>query len=321
MRESLGLDGETGMSAKPALICGNWGGTALRVYCLDENGRLCRDLRFGRGINQLTKAEQKAHWFDLVSDLPKVPYLICGSAGSNLGWLETGYVGLPVSLNAVASNVAWFDFDEGSVGIVPGVKAENPLGEPDTMRSEETEILGFLENSEATRQRVLCLPGTHNKWITVIENEARQFFTSLTGETFHALNKSTVITRGSGAPTLGAAFDQGVKLGLNPKGALLQKLYSVRSRQIDGSLAAGDSASFLSGLLIGADILGAKEIIGVSMQLGVTIIGGDPLGESFERALKLAEIPCDQTSGDDAGVAGFAAIGRKLGLLSDNPRI
>lgn len=303
------------MSVKPALICGNWGGTSLRIYCLDEKGNLCRDIRYGKGINQIPKLAQKQHWFELTDDLPAAHHFICGSAGSNLGWLETGYVGLPATLNSVSSSVQWLDFNEGRVGIVPGIKAINPLSEPDTMRSEETEVLGWLAINETSKNRVLCLPGTHNKWVMVEAGAIQQFFTSLTGETFHALNTGTVITRGATAPSRGEAFDQGVSLGLKPEGTLLQKLYSVRARQIDGVLSAQDSSSFMSGLLIGTDIQGAKAHLGDALLSGVTIIGGDTLSESFERALSIAAIPSEQVSSDEVCIAGFAAIGRMQGLL------
>lgn len=297
------------------LICGNWGGTSLRAYCIDKSGKLLDSFRLGHGINKLSIDEQKHHWLDIVQGWPDYPHLICGSAGSNLGWLHTGYVRLPATAESIADEVKWCEIEGKRVGVIPGIKALNPLHEPDTMRSEETELVGLIETLAPDETRIACLPGTHNKWAQVSGGAITQFFTSLTGEAFDALNQGTVITRGSGLPQLGPAFDDGVKLGLLQRGTFLQKLYSVRARQIDGTLAAENSAGFLSGLVIGTDILGAKENLGETLGAGVTVIGGQALSTRFARALAIANIECDLFDSEHACIAGFVEIARKAGLF------
>ena len=297
------------------LICGNWGGTSLRAYCIDKSGKLCADIRRGDGINKLSLDQQKQHWLEITKGWPDYPHLICGSAGSNLGWLHTDYVGLPATAKTIAGNIKWQIIKGHRIGIIPGIKATNPLGEPDTMRSEETELIGFMAEREAAETRIVCLPGTHNKWAQVSGGALTQFFTTLTGEAFHALNNGTVVTRGAVAPTLGVAFDAGVQLGLLPKGTFLQKLYSVRARQIDETLAAADSASFLSGLIIGTDILGAKHNLREALGAGVTIIGGQTLSASFARALAIANIEYDLLESDRACIAGFVEIAQEAALF------
>jgi 2-dehydro-3-deoxygalactonokinase len=297
------------------LICGNWGGTSLRAYCIDKSGELRGEVRRGDGINKLNLDQQKQQWFEITKGWPDYPHLICGSAGSNLGWLHTGYVGLPATAKTIADGIEWRTVGGHQIGIIPGIKATNPLGEPDTMRSEETELIGFMAGRAAGETRIVCLPGTHNKWAQVSGGAITQFFTSLTGEAFNALNNGTVVTRGSEPPRIGSAFEDGVRLGLVPKGTFLQKLYSVRARQINETLAAADSASFLSGLIIGTDILGARQNLGEALGAGVTVIGGQTLSASFARALAIAHIEYDLLESDRACIAGFVEIARKTALF------
>ena len=297
------------------LICGNWGGTSLRAYCIDKTGELRSEVRLGQGINKLDLSQQKRHWFELVDGWPDYPHLICGSAGSNLGWLHTGYVGLPATVKTIADAIKWQALNGHRVGIIPGIKAVNPLDEPDTMRSEETELIGLIASLSANQDRIVCLPGTHNKWAQISGQAITQFFTSLTGEAFDALTQGTVVTRGSERAQIGPAFEDGVILGQLPKGTFLQKLYSVRARQIDGTLAAEDSASFLSGLVIGTDILGAKQNLGDTLLNGVTIIGGQTLSTRFSKAFAIAGIKYDLMDSDQACIAGFVEIATVAGLI------
>ena len=56
------------------------------------------------------------------------------------------------------------------------------------MRGEETQILGALTLDPTLRRgrRLLCLPGTHTKWVLLEDGIMCEFLTALTGELFGA---------------------------------------------------------------------------------------------------------------------------------------
>jgi 2-dehydro-3-deoxygalactonokinase len=49
------------------------------------------------------------------------------------------------------------------------------------MRGEETQLLGAL-GADATDEAVVCLPGTHSKWVRVNGGTVERFATFMTGE-------------------------------------------------------------------------------------------------------------------------------------------
>ncbi len=67
-----------------------------------------------------------------------------------------------------------------TVYVIPGIKQANPA---DVMRGEETQIAGFLARNK-NWDGVICLPGTHTKWVHVSADEVVSFHTFMTGELF-----------------------------------------------------------------------------------------------------------------------------------------
>jgi 2-dehydro-3-deoxygalactonokinase len=75
------------------------------------------------------------------------------------------------------------------VSILPGLKQAVP---PDVMRGEETQIAGFLAAAPGF-DGVLCLPGTHAKWVQISAEEVVSFRTFMTGELFDLLSTQSVL--------------------------------------------------------------------------------------------------------------------------------
>ena len=81
---------------------------------------------------------------------------------------------------------------------------------------------------------------------------------------------------------------QGVELAKTLEtGQLLNALFTVRSRQIEGDLTAEDAASYLSGLLVGSDIMGSIKLLtqSHSPQSKVITIGNQMLSKAYQLAL------------------------------------
>ena len=77
------------------------------------------------------------------------------------------------------------------------MSCRNRFNAPDLLRGEETQILGALNLEDRLRQGrwVLCLPGTHTKWVVVEDGRVREFFTAPTGELFALLRDRSVLVR------------------------------------------------------------------------------------------------------------------------------
>src|SRR5689334_20478 len=82
-----------------------------------------------------------------------------GMAGSTFGWVEAPYLLCPEDADNVAGSLARARPD---VHIVPGMRCSNPLGAPDVMRGEETQLLGALAllPELGTGRHLICMPGT-----------------------------------------------------------------------------------------------------------------------------------------------------------------
>ena len=70
------------------------------------------------------------------------------------------------------------------------------------MRGEETQIAGFLSEFPGF-DGVVCLPGTHTKWVHLSAGEIVSFRTFMTGELFGLLQRVFGSARDSGQVELG----------------------------------------------------------------------------------------------------------------------
>ena len=102
-----------------------------------------------------------------------------------------------------------------------------------------------------------CLPGSHSKWARGEAGRIAGFTTFLSGEAFAAIRGGTILGRMMrDAPDDPDAFARGVERSGQP-GHLLHHLFGVRTLGLFGELADTASASYLSGLLIGAEVRAA----------------------------------------------------------------
>lgn len=275
----------------------------------------------GRGIGKL-KGTPADELFEAVaswaSDLPGVPLLLGGMAGSNMGLREAAYVPTPVAPVELVQHVLAFELHGHPISIVPGLSGRNSLGLPDTMRGEEVQILGWIEelSTEALPSRLLCLPGTHTKWALVEEGRVGTFTTSLTGELYDLLALQSVLVP-PGQRNVGqwdsAAFERGVVLARDNAEHLPHLLFSARARKLIPDHDYGDAASYLSGLLIGADVHAALRSFDAEA-LPIEIIGSSLLCERFALTLEIFGYGSVCHEGDAAALAGFKFIAGSLAL-------
>jgi len=61
------------------------------------------------------------------------------------------------------------------------------------MRGEETQLLGAL-GADAADDAVVCMPGTHSKWVRVSGGTVERFATFMTGELFGVVSRETILS-------------------------------------------------------------------------------------------------------------------------------
>lgn len=300
------------MTTPTFFIAGDWGTSALRLW-------LCRD---GVPVDRVdgpgvAAAAGRLDRIFLAATLPwreaegDLPALLCGMVGSSIGWVEAAYQPCPADLGSLARGLTRFQAEGEHVAIVPGLSCTNPLGAPDVMRGEETQILGALacDPDLGRGRRLLCLPGTHNKWVRLDNGRVQDFQTCLSGEMFALLRQHSVLGRDTDglSPQVGTAFTAGVVRALT--GApLTHLLFEARSRRLLEGLSAQDALSFLSGLIIGSDVAGARTLAAAGTDGPILLIGAPALTDAYGAALAIAGLDATARDGDDLVLAGLRAL-------------
>jgi 2-dehydro-3-deoxygalactonokinase len=294
------------------MIAIDWGTTSLRAFLLDARGAIIDQRRAALGIVACqgrfatVLAEQVAGWDDAI-------IVLAGMIGSRQGWVEVPYVDCPVEPATVAAGmlrVPATDLPNREVWIVPGLCQPDGQGAPEVMRGEEAQIFGLLSQLEPGRH-VVCLPGTHCKWVSVDGQRIETFFTAMTGEVFQLLSEHSLLGRmmNREAPHDPIAFKEGVARARQP-GGLLHHLFGVRTRTLLGTLTDDQSSSYLSGILLGHEILNAP----VASLAKVQLIGAPLLLPAYSQALHEFGVAA-QTHAEGLAAQGIYRLACQRGLI------
>ena len=304
-------------------IAGDWGSTNLRLYlCQLGSGQSTEVLASlsGPGVIDLP-SNFEAVLFDLIDDwlalYGPVPVILSGAVGSNIGWHQVGYLDCPASPAQISHGTTKFKIRGLDIWILSGLKTRTALNAPDMMRGEELQLLGWMLTEEKQAgQQIVVLPGTHNKWALVAEGQVQTFVTAFTGELYSLLEKhSILITQPLTDNFSEDYFRQGVELSKTlQSGQLLNALFTVRSRQIEGTLDAEHGASYLSGLLVGSDIVGSLGLLkNHTSSVGeIVLIGDSVLVQAYQLALKSMAIESRIWDSHRIAICGYQAIYNSL---------
>ncbi|HEX5775420.1 MAG TPA: 2-dehydro-3-deoxygalactonokinase [Caulobacteraceae bacterium] len=299
--------------ADPAFLACDWGTTNLRAWLVGRDGEVLAEKEFALGVARLGPGEAQARFTDEVRpalDAQGLPAILCGMIGSNLGWKAVDYIPCPAGLDDVRGALA--TVAEG-VRIVPGVRGKGIAGAPDVMRGEETQVFGWLLRDEARLRgrHVICHPGTHAKWILVEDGRLVRFITAMTGELFGVLGKHGVLKSDAPADDE-AAFDAGLAAA-GDGGALAARLFTARSRVVAGGEAAESTPSYLSGLLIGAEVASVPPLLCDAAGYPVVLLGDPDLCRWYERALTARGVETSTHDGEAAALAALTALQMETG--------
>jgi 2-dehydro-3-deoxygalactonokinase len=302
-----------------SFVAGDWGTSHLRVFLCNGEGLV---LDSGQGPGAADTGGRFASVFDgLAAPWEQrhgpLPAVLCGMVGSSIGWLAAPYVPCPAIPEQIA--LACVSLRKGNIHIVPGLSCRNRLNAPDYMRGEETQILGALSLEPTLRRghHLLCLPGTHTKWVVLADGAVHEFLTAPTGELFALLRDHSVLLRDGLAveDVVGdAAFEAGLAhFNQFPQVQLLHLLFECRARRLSGEFSAQAAAAYLSGLLIASDVCGALRLLSAVIDVPtVHLIGAPQLTRLYAIGLAAHDYAARSIEGTAASLAGLAQAHRQL---------
>jgi 2-dehydro-3-deoxygalactonokinase len=291
----------------------DWGTSNLRAWAIGICGNVMFSHTSDQGMSKLMPdAYPRVLGGFLTGKFPsersQIDVLICGMAGAKQGWMEAPYLDAPTDLEALLSRAVVPAMPDArvSVRILPGI-CQRTAGQEDVMRGEETQLLG-LGALWPGFNGVVCMPGTHSKWVQLAGRRVERFTTAMTGELFEALRIHSVLRHSFAGPIQGPNRDEGFQTGLASGVEAPQKLPTMLFKVRAGSLLAGRKpdwcAGFLSGLLIGSEIGALREWIG---QTEIAIVGDAGLADLYARGFSMVGVKARTVDGVEATLAGLKA--------------
>ncbi|HEY4030492.1 MAG TPA: 2-dehydro-3-deoxygalactonokinase [Caulobacteraceae bacterium] len=293
-------------------LAADWGTSNLRAWRLGADGsvKAVRRLPWGvAGLEPGEAARKLAEELRPALGAEHLPAILCGMVGSAMGIAEAPYADCPAGAEDIAQRLLQVDDD---TFIVPGLRCARPDGYPDVIRGEETKVLGWLSLDPRRRQgdHVLCLPGTHGKWVRVKDGRIHDFMTCMTGELYALLSEKSVLKPGA-PPDDAAAFEEGLNFGAG-EGPLASRLFTVRARRVGPDpgerLPAGQAAAFLSGLLIGDEVSRLPQLLGLDRGSTIGLMGERSLCDLYAPALSLRGLTTLEVDAEQAVIAGLASL-------------
>jgi len=180
------------------------------------------------------------------------------------------------------------------------------------MRGEETQIAGFLVE-EPDFDGVICLPGSHSKWVRVSAGEIVSFQTFLSGELFALLAEQSVL-RHSVSPKGwdDATFQEAVSDMLSKPALFASRLFSLRAEGLLSEVSDASTRARLSGLILGLELGGARPYW---LGQDVAILGAPALAENYRAALETQGVMARILPAESYTLLGLAkSYAQTLGL-------
>lgn len=267
-------------------IAVDWGTSSLRVWAIDASGEVLASASSADGMATLTREQYEPTLLRLVSDWltgidAPVPVIVCGMAGAKTGWAEAGYRTVPCTPVGQGEFTSVETTDPRiSVSIVPGLCQSHPA---DVMRGEETQLAGLLAETNGA-DALLCMPGTHSKWVSLQGGKVSVFQTFMTGELFASISKHTILRFAVDTDQ----FDDQVMLAsvkeiVERPESFSSKLFSIRASALLDDLDSAAARARLSGYLIGLELAANASEWRTKK---VHLVGDNSLVSSYHKAIE-----------------------------------
>lgn len=303
------------------IIAVDWGTSYLRAYLcqIQTDGSFShKDTVIGLGVNKVDGNFEQELFNQIkpwTEQHGKLPIYLAGQIGSSIGWKETQYIPCPTSPFELANACLNFYCQNHQLSIIPGLSCNHDNSYQDVMRGEELQVLGWLSQNPSHKkgQHLICLPGTHTKWVLVDNGQIKLFKTAMTGELYDLLCNHSVLIQSSEEEFCFDIFEQGAQYTLNSElGSFTHGLFSVRSKQLFNDIAPKHARAYLSGMLIGTDVRAAVNA--TEWQLAsvdqIAIIGNRHLSKQFKYVFAQLGVTGKIFDVEQISIAGFENIYR-----------
>jgi 2-dehydro-3-deoxygalactonokinase len=300
--------------SQAAYVAVDWGTSSFRLWLVDRAGNVLGERRSHEGMMAAGKpgfpAVLQSH-LDAVGAAPGLPVIVCGMAGARGGWLEAGYVDTPARLASILKHAVAVPGQDRDIRILPGIAQRDPKA-PDVMRGEETQLLGVL-GLDAADDAVVCMPGTHSKWVRARGATVERFATFMTGELFDVVSRETILSHAvAGADPAEDldAFKSAVIAAFEAPSFAANLLFQVRSGHI---LYGGKPASArekISGTLIGLEL--AAGLAGEGRSTGITLVASGRLQMLYQLAFETVSVPVRSIEAEDAVRGGLSMAAKSI---------
>ena len=315
-------------SPTPTLLALDWGTSSLRAFLMAD-GQILETRHSPHGLQHLP--EPGVAGFETAFSLiaggwlaqwPGLPVVACGMVGSAQGWREAPYVRCPADIKTLARQSVSVASGLGpDILIAPGIVLDDPAQLPDVMRGEEIQIAGaLLQYPQWSARCTIVLPGTHSKWVRIEQGQVVNFATYLTGELFAILKKHSILGRlmpegtGEEIAETQTAFELGLASARDSApGDFSHQIFATRTLGLTGRLPHSALADYLSGLVIGHELVSGLKHAQDNTPL--LLIGEPALCQRYVRALTYLGQP-DCMVLDNTAPAGLWHLADVAGLLA-----
>ncbi|NTF41060.1 2-dehydro-3-deoxygalactonokinase [Rhizobium sp. AC27/96] len=306
---------------KPAYVAVDWGTSSFRLWLIGEDGNILAERRSGEGMTvaaQTGFAKVLQAHLDAISAPSDIPVIVCGMAGARQGWVEAGYIDTPASLAAILTGAVAVPGQARDVRILPGL-AQRSTQAPDVMRGEETQLLGAIA-ADAKGEQIVCMPGTHSKWVRVLDGQVTGFSTFMTGELFDVITRHSILSHAvAGSADMPAdtkAFETALKAAFEKPALATNLLFTARSGQLLHGLTSAGAQALISGTLIGTEIAGALSSAGRGA--AITLVASGRLQALYEDAFRSLSLPYQTIDADAAVRRGLSAAANAIWFTNES---
>lgn len=287
-------------------IAVDWGTSNLRAWAIGRDGGIVHEASSASGMAKLTRDEFEPALLALIGGwLPagrKTLVIACGMVGARQGWIEVPYNEAPCPPASAQSARSPQTKDARlDVRIIAGVMQREPA---DVMRGEETQIAGLLQATPGF-DGVICMPGTHTKWVRVKGGKIAAFKSCMTGEVFGLLATQSVLRFSAGGDGWDdKEYDAAVRSALERPESFAGALFSIRASSLIAGLTQAAANARLSGLMIGTELAATRLYWSNG---AVSMIDNGRQAALYAAALKIAGAVTTLLPAQDVTLAGLRA--------------
>ncbi|MDH7973906.1 2-dehydro-3-deoxygalactonokinase [Sphingomonas sp. AR_OL41] len=289
-------------------IAAEWGTMRIRMRLLTSAGEIVEQQVEDVRLADLDRAGKiarlramRTRWPDAAETL-----WLAGMIGSPLGLETVPQAPCPIAPAAIAGHARRAACEELQIMILPGLSCTSRFGDHDVLRGEEVAAAGLIDPERPEKALLLSVPGMHGKWIELGATIER-FHSSMTVEIHHVLSEHSILAPlMQAAPRDGDPFRDGLHRAV-AGGGVARLLFTARTAVLAGRYDEEAAASYLWGVMIGADI-GENLAAATGEERRCYVAGTSEIAALYRTALNAVGMRAELVDGDRISALGFARL-------------